>query len=318
MKKKFLYAAFVISSAVPSVAGDKPRYKDASLPVRERVEDLLRRMTLHEKVSQLQDNSTGDANAFEGAYGEVSPGCVHEMDKPAGEAALLFDRMQEYLLARSRLGIPALVTAEGINGVTQDGCTIFPQAIAQGSTFNPALVEEMSRAIGREAHVVGIRQLQSPVLDIARDLRWGRVEETFGEDPFLIGEMGTAFVRGCQSEGAGAMPKHFVAHGTPTGGLNCASVPGGERELRNLYAYPFAKVTRGSDPVSVMGCYSSYDGIPVSHSSRFMTDSLRGEPGFKGFVYSDRGHSGSSEDVPLCRREFCGGGPQGISGRHRP
>lgn len=289
MKKKFLFAAFLICGAISSVAEEKPRYKDASLPVEERVEDLLRRMTLHEKVLQLQNNSTSDINAIENTYKEGSPGSVHEMSKSAKEAALLFNKMQEYLLTQNRLGIPALVTVEGINGVTQNGCTIFPQAIAQGSTFNPELVEEMSRAIGRESHVIGIRQLQCPVLDIARDLRWGRVEETFGEDPFLIGEMGTAFVRGSQAEGVGAMPKHFVAHGTPTGGLNCASVPGGERELRNLYAYPFAKVIKNADPVSIMGCYSAYDGIPVAHSAHFMTDLLRGELGFKGFVYSDWG-----------------------------
>lgn len=289
MKKKFLFAAFLICGAISSVAEEKPRYKDASLPVEERVEDLLRRMTLHEKVLQLQNNSTSDINAIENTYKEGSPGSVHEMSKSAKEAALLFNKMQEYLLTQNRLGIPALVTVEGINGVTQNGCTIFPQAIAQGSTFNPELVEEMSRAIGRESHVIGIRQLQCPVLDIARDLRWGRVEETFGEDPFLIGEMGTAFVHGSQAEGVGAMPKHFVAHGTPTGGLNCASVPGGERELRNLYAYPFVKVIQNADPVSIMGCYSAYDGIPVAHSAHFMTDLLRGELGFKGFVYSDWG-----------------------------
>ena len=289
MKKKFLFAAFLICGAISSVAEEKPKYKDASLPVEERVEDLLRRMTLHEKVLQLQNNSTSDINAIENTYKGGSPGSVHEMSKSAKEAALLFNKMQEYLLTQNRLRIPALVTVEGINGVTQNGCTIFPQAIAQGSTFNPELVEEMSRAIGRESHVIGIRQLQCPVLDIARDLRWGRVEETFGEDPFLIGEMGTAFVRGSQAEGVGAMPKHFVAHGTPTGGLNCASVPGGERELRNLYAYPFAKVIQNADPVSIMGCYSAYDGIPVAHSAHFMTDLLRGELGFKGFVYSDWG-----------------------------
>ncbi|WP_303176045.1 glycoside hydrolase family 3 N-terminal domain-containing protein [Paraprevotella xylaniphila] len=289
MRKKFLFAALLICGTMSSLAEDKPKYKDASLPVEERVEDLLRRMTLHEKVLQLQNNSTSDINAIENTYKGGSPGSVHEMSMSAKDASLLFNKMQEYLLTQSRLGIPAMVTVEGINGVTQNGCTIFPQAIAQGSTFNAGLIEEMARAIGRESHVIGIRQLQCPVLDIARDLRWGRVEETFGEDPFLIGEMGTAFVRGSQAEGVGAMPKHFVAHGSPTGGLNCASVPGGERELRNLYAYPFAKVIKNAEPVSIMGCYSAYDGIPVAHSAHFMTDLLRGELGFKGFVYSDWG-----------------------------
>lgn len=288
MKKKFLLAALLICGTLPSVAEEKPRYQDASLPVEERVEDLLRRMTLHEKVLQLQNNSNSDINAVESHYKE-STGTMHEMSKTAKEAAELFKKLQHHLRTQTPWGIPALITVEGINGVLQDGCTIFPQAIAQGSTFNPDLVEEMAEAIGREAHVIGIRQLQCPVLDIARELRWGRVEETFGEDPFLIGEMGTSFVRGSQTEGVGAMPKHFVAHGTPTGGLNCAYVAGGERELRNLYAYPFAKVIRNADPVSVMSCYSAYDGVPMTHSAYYMTDFLRGELGFKGYVYSDWG-----------------------------
>ena len=279
MKKKFLFAALLICGTLPSVAEEKPRYQDASLPVEERVEDLLRRMTLHEKVLQLQNNSNSDINAVESHYKE-STGTMHEMSKTAKEAAELFKKLQHHLRTRTPWGIPALITVEGINGVLQDGCTIFPQAIAQGSTFNPDLVEDMAEAIGREAHVIGIRQLQCPVLDIARELRWGRVEETFGEDPFLIGEMGTSFVRGSQTEGVGAMPKLFVAHGTPTGGLNCAYVAGGERELRNLYAYPFAKVIRNANPVSVMSCYSAYDGVPMTHSAYYMTDFLRGELGF--------------------------------------
>ena len=288
MKKKFLIAAFLICGAISSVAEERPKYKDSSLPVEERVEDLLRRMTLHEKVLQLQNNSNSDINAVENHYKE-STGTMHDMSKTAKEAAVLFNKLQKHLIEQTPWGIPALITVEGINGVSQNGCTIFPQAIAQASTFNPELIEEMGRAIGREAYVIGIRQLQCPVLDIARELRWGRVEETYGEDPFLIGEMGAAYVRGAQAEGVGGMPKHFVAHGTPTGGLNCASVAGGERELRNLYAYPFAKVIRNADPVSIMGCYSAYDGVPVAHSAHFMTDLLRDELGFKGYVYSDWG-----------------------------
>ncbi len=270
-------------------ADEAPKYKDASLPIDERVDDLMRRMTLHEKVRQLQNFSTSDIRAIAETYKGESTGTVHEMSLSAKDAALLFREMQQYLATQTRWGIPALVTVEGISGVLQNGCTIFPQAIAQGATFNPDLVEEMGRAVGREAYTIGVRQLLCPVLDIARDLRWGRVEETFGEDPYLIGEMGTRYVRGAQAEGVGAMPKHFVAHGTPTGGLNCAHVSGGERELRNLYAYPFAKVIRQADPVSIMGCYSAYDGVPMAHSSYYMTDFLRGELGFKGFVYSDWG-----------------------------
>lgn len=288
MKKKILLVAGLMATMC-APAQDALRYKDASLPVAERVEDLMRRMTLHEKCLQLQNNSTSDINAIEGMYGNESPGSVHEMSKSAAEAAQLFDKMQRYLLSQTRWGIPALTSVEGIEGVLQNGCTIFPQAIAQAATFNPDLVEQMAGAIAREARVIGVRQVLCPVLDMARELRWGRVEETYGEDPFLIGEMGTRYVRGAQAEGVGAMPKHFVAHGTPSGGLNCAHVSGGERELRNLYAYPFAKVFRDADPVAVMSCYSAYDGVPMAHSAYYMTDFLRGELGFKGFVYSDWG-----------------------------
>ena len=187
------------------------------------------------------------------------------------------------------MGIPALTCVEGIQGILQDSCTIFPHALAQGSTFNPDLIRRMTAACADEAKALGLRQVLSPVLDIARELRWGRVEETYGEDPFLISEMGTAFVDGYQKNGVACMPKHFVAHGTPTGGLNCANVCGGERELYNLYLYPFAKVIKNASPLAIMSCYSAYDGVPVSGSRRYMTDILREELGFDGYVYSDWG-----------------------------
>lgn len=230
---------------------DRPIYKDKNAPIEDRVEDLLRRMTLREKVGQLQQRCTWDINNIGGTYNGESFGTAHEMNISAQQAADLYQKIHEYMANETRLGIPILTSAE--------------------------------------ARVMGIRQVLSPVLDIARELRWGRVEETFGEDPYLISEMGIGFVRGFQKNGVGCMPKHFVAHGTPTGGLNSAFVAGGERELRNLYMYPFARVIKEADPVAVMSCYSAYDGIPVTGSSYFMTDILRGELGFKGFAYSDWG-----------------------------
>ncbi|MCX4289408.1 MAG: glycoside hydrolase family 3 C-terminal domain-containing protein [Duncaniella sp.] len=272
-----------------SSAAKKPLYKDPKAPIEARVDDLLSRMTLHEKVQQLQNNSVGRVDEIPGRYGRVSPGSVHEMGGSAYDAAVLFTEMQKYLADSTRLGIPALTSVEGIHGIIQNGCTIFPQAIALGATFNPSLVERMTAAEAAEARVMGISQFLSPVLDIARELRWGRVEETYGEDPYLIGEMATAFVNGAQKNGVGCMPKHFVAHGTPTGGLNCATVAGGEHELRNLYAYPFAKVFKNAHPIAVMSCYSAYDGVPMTGSHYYMTEFLRDELGFDGFVYSDWG-----------------------------
>lgn len=270
-------------------ADDKPVYKDKNAPIEDRVEDLLRRMTLREKVIQLQNRSTNDINNLQGVYNGESVGSAHEMNISAQDAAHLFQKTHEYMATKSRLGIPILTSAEGIHGILQNGCTIFPQAIAQGSTFNPGLIQQMTEAEAAEARVIGIRQVLSPVLDIARELRWGRVEETFGEDPYLISEMGINFVRGFQKNGVGCMPKHFVAHGTPTGGLNSAFVAGGERELRSLYMYPFARVIKEADPIAIMSCYSAYDGIAITGSPYYMTDILRGELGFKGFVYSDWG-----------------------------
>lgn len=286
---RYTLLCLLILSSLMAYGKKMPPYKDSTLPVKERVADLMSRMTLSEKTAQLRNNSTSDRNSFSNTYGNCSPGTVHDMSLNTRDAAILFNEMQHYLADSTRLGIPALTTVEGIHGVLQDGCTVFPQAIAIGSTFHPELVEKMTGAIAEEAKAMGIRQLLSPVLDLARELRWGRVEETYGEDPFLIGEIGTAFVNGAQKNGVGCMPKHFMAHGTPTGGLNCAFVAGGPRELRSIYAYPFAKVIKNASPTAIMTAYSSYDGIPVTGSSYYMTDFLRGELGFNGYLYSDWG-----------------------------
>lgn len=291
---KRLFATMAVTAALVSMpslssAAKKPLYKDSRAPIEARVDDLLSRMTLHEKVQQLRNNSISRPDEIAGRYGNVSPGSVHEMGGSAYDAAVLFTSMQKYLADSTRLGIPALTSVEGIHGIIQNGCTIFPQAIAQGATFNPSLIERMTAAEAAEARVMGISQFLSPVLDLARELRWGRVEECFSEDPYLIGEMATAFVNGAQKNGVGCMPKHFVAHGSPIGGLNTSSVAGGEHELRNLYAYPFAKVFKNAHPVAIMSCYSAYDGVPMTGSRYYMTDFLRGELGFDGFVYSDWG-----------------------------
>lgn len=269
-------------------AAKKPLYKDSKAPVEKRVDDLLGRMTLHEKVLQLQNRQVGEPARFADTFDGHSIGTVHDMDHHAMRCRQITDSLT-ICMSATRLGIPALTCVEGIQGILQDSCTIFPHALAQGSTFNPSLIERMTAACALEARALGLRQVLSPVLDIARELRWGRVEETYGEDPYLIAAMATAFIDGYQKNGVACMPKHFVAHGSPTGGLNCANVCGGERELRNLYLYPFAKVIRDARPMAIMSCYSAYDGVPVSGSRRYMTDILRGDLGFDGYVYSDWG-----------------------------
>lgn len=283
--RKFTIFALLLTAT--AVAG--PLYKNSKAPIDARVEDLLSRMTLEEKVMQMQNIPTGKLHEIADRFGENSYGSTHDMDHNAYDAAVIFKTLAEHLKKNNRWGIPMINCCEGIQGLLQNGCTLFPHAIAQASTWNPALIEEMTSACGREARAIGIRQVLSPVLDVARELRWGRVEETYGEDPFMIAEMAKAFVNGYQGEGVLAMPKHFVAHGSPSGGLNCASVAGGPREFRSIYLYPFRRVIAECKPGAIMSCYSAYDGEPMTGSRYYMTDVLRGELGHTGYCYSDWG-----------------------------
>ena len=291
MKKLYLFILllFGVIATISPKKISRQLYKDKTAPIEQRVEDLLSRMTLEEKVWQMQNKAVGDIENIAKDYDKRCFGTTHEMNKSAKECSAIFDKLQHYMIEETRLGIPILIAAEGIQGILQNNSTLFPHSLAQGSTFNPQLIELMASAAADEARAMGIRQVLSPVLDIARDLRWGRVEETYGEDPFLIAEMGISFVNGYQRKGVACMPKHFVAHGTPVGGLNCAAVSGGERELRSLYLYPFERVIKESQPLAIMSAYSAYDGIATSGSSYFMTDILRNELGFDGYVYSDWG-----------------------------
>lgn len=281
------FTIFALLLAATAVAG--PLYKNSKAPIDARVEDLLSRMTLEEKVMQMQNIPIGKLHEIADRFGENSYGSTHDMDHNAYDAALIYKTLAEHLKKNNRWGIPMINCCEGIQGLLQNECTLFPHAIAQASTWNPALIEEMTSACGREARAIGIRQVLSPVLDVARELRWGRVEETYGEDPFMIVEMAKAFVNGYQGEGVLAMPKHFVAHGSPSGGLNCASVAGGPREFRSIYLYPFRRVIAECKPGAIMSCYSAYDGEPMTGSRYYMTDVLRGELGHTGYCYSDWG-----------------------------
>lgn len=274
-----------------------PVYKNPSEPVEFRIKDLLKRMTLQEKIAQMQDISFSDLSTsatidpvkMEKRLKGMSYGCIEGMGLTAEQYAQDINLLQKYMIEKNRLGIPMLATAEALHGCVHGGSTIFPQAIALGSTFNPLLINKMTKAIALEAKAQGINQVLSPDLDLARELRWGRVEETYGEDPYLVGRMGVAYVKGFSENHIICTPKHFAAHGTPRGGLNLASVAGGERELRSIYLKPFEAVIKEAHPLSLMNAYSSYDGIPMASSHHLLTDILRNEFGFKGYVYSDWG-----------------------------
>ena len=299
MKRITLLAAVLLCNALISKSQTLP-YQDSSLPIEERVEDLLSRMTLEEKIAQMghihskhyDNDGKADLAKLRNSINGMSRGCMEAFPYSHQQYVDAVYDIQKEMVSGTRLGIPVIPVVEGLHGVVQDGCTIYPQAIAQGATFNPELIEEMAFQIAREARSIGAWQVLSPCLDVARELRWGRVEETFGEDPYMNAVNGTAYVRGAQKGGLICTPKHFVAHGTPTGGVNLASVAGGLYDLYNVYLPPFKMIIDECAPLSIMNCYSSYDGEVITGSRFYLNDLLRGTLGFKGYVYSDWGSIG--------------------------
>ena len=301
--KQLLFILFLINSFVAVSQEGLPVYRDPKMPVADRVRDLLERMTLEEKITQMRHiqfanyNVEGhlDLNKLNAFVEGNSFGCIEAFPYSAEEYSKTIYEAQKYMREKTRLGIPVLPIMEALHGTVQDGCTIFPQAIALGSSFDPELVREMAESIAFDVNAIGAKQVLAPVLDLARELRWGRVEETYGEDPYLVSKMGVAYVQGLRKHGIICTPKHFIGHGTPTGGLNLAPVAGGKRELLNLYMQPFEKVIKEGNPLSVMNCYSSYDCEPVAASPYMLTELLRNELQFKGYVYADWGSVGMLE-----------------------
>ena len=285
-------------------AGGRPRYLDARASAEERTRDLLGRMTLEEKVRQMGMGRIGaflrrgrvSLKVVREFFGGRSIGCLQDARlEPRGSAEAV-NAVQRYLVEKTRLGIPALVVSECLHGHMSGGATVFPQAIALASTWNPALVRRMAAAAAREARAVGVAQALSPDLDLARDPRWGRVEETYGEDPYLVSRMGVAYITGMQGAGPSigrehlvCTVKHYAAHGSPEAGMNLAPVAGGMRELRTVYLPPFEAAVREAGVGSVMPAYSEYEGVPAHASALLLTRILREEWGFEGYTFSDYG-----------------------------
>jgi beta-glucosidase len=283
------------------VAADEP-YRDRRLPAAERAADLLSRMTLDEKLAQL-----GSAWVFQLTDGRA----LHEGDAAAlmahglgqvtrisgasslesAEAAALANEIQRHLVERTRLGIPAIVHEEICSGLMSRQATIFPQAIGVASTWQPELAGAMADAVRVQMRALGAHQGLSPVLDVCRDPRWGRTEETFGEDPHLVAAMGVAFVRGLQGDDLGcgviATAKHFVGYGASEGGLNWAPPHLPARELRDVHLHPFEAVVRQAGLRSVMNAYVELDGVPAAADVELLTGILRDEWGFAGCVVAD-------------------------------
>jgi len=301
--------------AQPNVAP----YRDASLSAEQRAADLLARMTLEEKAAQMMCvwqrkaetlvdvNGAFDLEKARRAFGHGNGiGQVgrpsdagssgHEPEKGRNPRAMaeLTNAIQRFFVEESRLGIPVIFHEECLHGHAAVGGTSFPQPIGLAGTFNPALVESLYTMTAEEARVRGTHQALTPVVDVARDARWGRVEETFGEDPYLVSRMGVAAVRGFQGDRSFADKsrviatlKHFVAHGQPESGQNCAPANVAMRELREVFLRPFRAAVRDAGAISVMPSYNEVDGVP-SHANRWLLrDVLRREWGFDGFTVSD-------------------------------
>jgi len=282
--------------------GEELPFADPALTVDERIDDLLGRMTLEEKLAQL-----GSAWVFElvenGELREdwaseklrVGLGQVTRISGAsslgAGDAAQVANAIQRFLVKETRLGIPAIVHEEINSGLMAKDATVFPQSIGVASSWEPDLVRAMADVIRRQMREVGAHQGLSPVLDVCRDPRWGRTEETYGEDPYLVARMGAAFVRGLQgdelSDGVIATAKHFVGYSASEGGLNWAPAHIGSAELKEVYLHPFEAAVRTAGLWSVMNAYNELDGLPAAADASLLGTILRDDWGFGGFVVSD-------------------------------
>jgi beta-glucosidase len=289
-----------------------PAYRNPKLSVERRVKDLLSRMTLKEKVAQMLCIWQQKSSMLVDEKGRFDPqkAKAHFKDRlglgqvgrpsdagggrNAREMAELTNDIQKFFLENSRLGIPVVFHEECLHGHAARDGTSFSQPIGLGATFDPELVRRLFEMTAAEARARGTHQALTPVVDVAREPRWGRVEETYGEDPYLVSRMGIAAVQGFQGDATFqdkkhiiATLKHFAAHGQPESGTNCAPANVSQRILREVFLYPFKQALQEGGAVSVMASYNEIDGVP-SHANRWLLrDILRQEWGFKGYVVSD-------------------------------
>ena len=275
---------------------DSARYRDPALPIEARVRDLIGRMTLEEKFWQLF-MIPGDLDDPSNDYSKGVFGLQISTARGEGNVARAhaerINAIQRFFVEHTRLGIPIIPFDEALHGLVRDGATVFPQAIALAATWDTALVARSARAIARETRSRGIRQVLSPVINIASDVRWGRVEETYGEDPVLTSLMGVAFVRAFESAGIVATPKHFIAN-VGEGGRDSYPIDLDRRLLDEMYLPPFKAAIDSGHARSVMSAYNSVDGDPATQSHALLTDKLKRDWNFGGFVISDAAATGGA------------------------
>ncbi len=302
-----VYLALLLSMTCIGVAGGRP-YQSPAVPIEERITDLLKRMTLEEKVAQLHEqpkqfeiqDSKVTAESLQNTFKGMSYGCI---SGPFGDHArniAIHNRdAQEYALTRTRLGIPFLTVIETLHGGLSLGTTIYPQTIAQGSTWNPALIREMASTIASEIRACGVVQSLSPMATLARDPRWGRVEECFGECPYLVSRFVVAYIEGMQGVNLSEEPlprdkmlcmsKVLAGYEMPRAGINIAGASIGEREMRSLYLVPHEAAVKEAHVAALMPSYNCVDGVPAHANRWLLTTVLRDEWGFRGYLYADWG-----------------------------
>jgi beta-glucosidase len=307
MKYNIILLTFLLAACTST---KQPNYKDPSLTPDERANDLIARMTLEEKVAQLHSYWSRDSLLFDKNGNFTGGSDTERIDLGVGSffSPAFFDpasqkksigrinSFQKYMIEKTRLGIPALMFTEGLHGAMIPGSTSFPQAIGLGSTWDTSLIEQVFTVAALEAHAVGVWQVLSPVLDLARDPRWGRTEECYSEDPYLVSRLGIAAVFGWQGREKtigenhiAVTLKHFAGHGQPEGGKNLAPVNYSERDFRETHLYPFEMAVKRAKAQSIMASYNEWDGVPNHVNKKLLTDILRNEWGFNGYVMSDGG-----------------------------
>jgi beta-glucosidase len=274
--------------------------------VDDKVKSLIKQMNIEEKIAQLGSIPASELlengrfsrekalNLIGKGIGQITR-LAGNRDSPRdpAETAAIANKIQKFLIEETRLGIPAIIHEECLSGLMAYGATTFPQAIGLASTWNPDLIQSVATVIRRQMRSLGAHQGLAPVLDVARDPRWGRTEETYGEDQYLVASIGVAYIKGLQgdnlSSGVIATPKHFAGHGFSEGGRNCAPVHVSPREFREIFLFPFEAAIKMAGAYSIMNAYHDIDGVPCAASRELLTKILRFEWGFRGYVVSDYG-----------------------------
>ena len=289
--------------------GVKDIYEDPSMPIDKRVDDLISRMTIDEKTCQLatlygSGRVLTDSMPTDGWKDEIWKDGIANIDEqanglgtfgskisyPYDKSVINRQSIQKWFVENTRLGIPVDFTNEGIRGLNHDRATMFPAQCGQGATWDKNLISEIARVTAEEAVALGYTNIYAPILDISRDPRWGRVVECYSEDPYLTGELGKRMICGLQEHGLVSTPKHFAVYSVPVGGRDGQTRTDphvAPKEMRTLFLEPFRKAFQEAGAKGVMSSYNDYDGEPITGSYRFLTEILRHEWGFSGYVVSD-------------------------------